>query len=249
MIHPTCKFQPRTFALLVFFSFFLFPLQAQNSRRHRIYDAYINVNRTQWVQVISEMEHSNEPKTVAWKLELTEYYYGMAGYYLGVKKKDLAAVVIAKGNTLIDGLLKEQPNNATAMAFKGAFTAFKINLNRLKVMSLGKESLHWMEKALTAEPDNVQALADRGNAYVHAPVIFGGDPEQGIQMFRKSLSLLEKRNQAAGNWFYLHLLVCTADSYKKNDQLDKAKLYYERALQVEPRFRLVRETLLPALYK
>jgi tetratricopeptide (TPR) repeat protein len=249
MIDHPFKIQPRTFVLLVFILLFLVSLQAQNSRSHRIYEAYFNANRAQWAQIVSEMEHSNEPKTVSWKLELAEYYYGMAGYYLGVKKKDLAAVVIAKGNTLLDGLLKEQPNNATAMAFKGAFTAFKINLNRLKVMSLGRESLSWMEKALTAEPDNVQALADRGNAYVHAPAIFGGNPEQGILMYRKGLSLLEKRNQAAGNWFYLYLLVCTADSYKRINQIEKARQYYERALQVEPRFRLVKEVLLPALDK
>jgi tetratricopeptide (TPR) repeat protein len=217
------------------------------NRRHLIYEAYVSANRAQWVQVVADMERSTEPKTLSWKLELTEYYYGMAGYYIGVKKKDLAAVVIVKGNALLDGLLKEHPNNATAMAYKGAFTAFKINLNRLKVMSLGMESLSWVEKALKAEPDNVQALADRGNAYVHAPVIFGGNPEQGIQMYRKGLSLLEKRNQAIGNWFYLHLLVSIADAYKRVGQPDKARPYYERALQVEPHFRLVREVLLPAL--
>lgn len=219
------------------------------NRRHLIYEAYVTGNRAQWLQIVSEMERSNEPRTLSWKLELTEYYYGMAGYYIGMKKKDLAAVIIAKGNTLIDGILREQPKNATAMAYKGAFTAFKINLNRMKVMSLGRESLGWMEKALSTDPENIQALADRGNAYVHAPALFGGDPEQGILLFRKGLAALERKSQATGNWFYLHLLVTTADAYKRTERPEKARQYYERALQVEPRFRYVKETLLPALDK
>jgi tetratricopeptide (TPR) repeat protein len=234
--------------LLAFFVIASISFGATN-RRQLIYEAYVSSNRAQWVQIVSEMERSNEPKTVAWKLELMEYYYGMAGYYIGVKKKDLAAVIIAKGNTLIDGVLREQPKNATAMAYKGAFTAFKINLNRMKVMSLGRESLGWMEKALTADPENIQALADRGNAYVHAPALFGGDPEHGIILFRKGLAAMERKNQATGNWFYLHLLVTTADAYKRTERPEKARQYYERALQVEPHFRYVKETLLPALDK
>ena len=236
--------------LTVFFSvLFLSPLHAQNNRRHRIYDAYIHGNRAQWVQIVGEMEHSVEPKTLSWKLELAEYYYGMTAYYLGMKQKELAAIVITKENDLIDGVLKEYPNNATAMAFKGSMTAFKINLNRLNVMTLGRESLNWMDKALKADPENVQALADRGNAFVHAPALFGGDPEKGILYFRKGLAILERKNQVAGNWFYLQLLVNAADALKRINHPDKARQYYERALRVEPRFRFVKETLLPALNK
>lgn len=234
--------------LLVLF-IFLFPIQAQTTRKHRIYDAYVSGNRAQWIQVVNEMEHSTEPKTLSWKLELAEYYYGMIGYFIGMKKNDQAAPILAKGNALIDGVLKDHPNNATALAYKGSMTAFKISLNRYKVMVLGRESLKWMEKSLASDPENVQALFDRGNAYVHAPVLFGGDPAQGILLFRKAMALLEKRNQTSENWLYLHLLVTTADACKRSGQPEKARPYYERALQVEPRFRFIKETLLPALDK
>jgi tetratricopeptide (TPR) repeat protein len=220
-----------------------------SNRRHLIYEAYVSGNRAQWIQVVNDMEHSSEARTVSWKLELTEYYYGMAGYYIGMKKNELAAPILQKANTLIESVLREHPGNATAMAYKGSFTAFKINFNRLKVMVLGKESLRWMEKSLAADPDNVQALFDRGNAYVHAPSIFGGDVEQGILMYRKVLALIEKRNQTGENWFYLQLLVTTADACKRSGHPEKARPYYERALQMEPRFRLVKEFLLPALDK
>lgn len=217
------------------------------TRKQRIYEAYINGNRAQWIQVVNEMERSSEPKTLSWKLELTEYYYGMVGYYIGMKRNDLAAPILTKSNALVESVLREHPGNATAMAYKGSLTAFKISLNRMKVMILGKESLKWMEKSLTADPDNVQALFDRGNAYVHAPVLFGGDVEQGILMYRKAMSLIEKRNQLKDNWLYLHLLVTTADACKRSGHPEKARPYYERALQVEPRFRLVKEVLLPTL--
>lgn len=249
MIYRYFTAQLRLFVLIVFMLSFLFTIQAQNSRKHRIYDAYVLANRSQWIQVISDMERATDQKTLSWKLELAEYYYGMAGFYIGIKRKDLAETIIDKGDALVDGILKEYPTNATAMALKGSMTAFKISLTPYKVLVLGKESLRWMEKAMKTDPNNIQALADRGNAYVHAPALFGGDPELGIQLYKKSLSLLEKRNQASGNWFYLNLLVTTGEAYKRIGQPDKARLYYEKALQVEPRFRYVRETLLPALDK
>jgi tetratricopeptide (TPR) repeat protein len=249
MLNRFSKHQLRVFVILIFSLTYLTTTYAQDSRKHRIYEAYIHSNRLQWVQVVNDMERSSEPKTLAWKLELAEYYYGMAGYYIGVKRKDLAEVVIEKSNTLIDGILKEYPGNATAMAFKGSMTAFKINLSRYKVLVLGRESLLWMDKALKADPNNIQALADRGNAYVHAPTLFGGDPELGIQLYKKGLALLEKRNLANGNWFYLNLLITTAGAYKRIGQLDKARFYYEKTLQVEPRFQYVKEILLPGLDK
>jgi hypothetical protein len=46
---------------------------------------------------------------------------------------------------------------------------------------------------------------------------------------------------------YLHLLVTTADACKRAGHPEKARPYYDRALQVEPRFRLVKDVLLPAL--
>jgi len=239
----------RCILLLPFLSLVLLPIQAQTNRKHRIYEAYISGNRAQWVQVVGEMEHSTEPKTLQWKLELSEYYYGLAGYYIGIKNNTLAAPIISKGNALIDGALKDYSGNATFMALKGTFTAFKINLNRYKVLILGRESLKWMDKALAADPENVQALADMGNALMHAPALFGGDPEEGLRMLRKGISLLEKRNQVSGNWFYLQLLITTGKAYQKTGRPEKARYYYEKALQVEPRFRLVKEVLLPELDK
>lgn len=219
------------------------------TRKQRIYEAYVSGNRALWVQVVQEMERSTEPKTLAWKLELAEYYYGLSGYYIGAKKNDLAAATIEKGEALVNKILKEDPDNATALSYKSALTAFKINLNRLRVLVLGKESLKWLDKATAADPDNLQVMIDRGNALIHAPVIFGGDPEKGVQLYKRGLALMEKRNQASGNWFYLQILIATADAYKRMGHPEMARPYYVRALAVEPHFRLVRDFLLPALEK
>lgn len=238
----------RCLGLIISFLAMGFSLGA-TTRRQLVYEAYVSGNRAQWIQVVRDMERSTENKTQAWRLELAEYYYGLSGYYISAKKNELAAETIQKGEALVNRILKDDPDNATAMSYKSALTAFKINLNRLKVFVLGRESLKWLDKALAADPDNIQALVDRGNALIHAPVIFGGDPDKGINMFRRGLSLMEKKNLVAGNWFYLQVLIATADAYKRTGHPEKARPFYERALAVEPRFRLVRDYLLPALDK
>jgi tetratricopeptide (TPR) repeat protein len=252
MLNPSFVKQNSTifrWTLLVFALLTCSLSQGASTRKQRIYEAYISGNRALWVQVVQEMERSTEPKTLAWRLELAEYYYGLSGYYISAKKNDLAAATIEKGEALVNKILREYPDNATALSYKSALTAFKINLNRLKVLILGRESLKWLDKASAADPDNIQVLIDRGNALIHAPVIFGGDPEKGVQLYKRGLALMEKRNLAAGNWFYLQVLIATADAYKRMGHTEKARPVYLHALEVEPRFRMVKEFLLPALDK
>jgi tetratricopeptide (TPR) repeat protein len=215
-------------------------------RKQIVYNSYVSANMTGWERVIKEMERNKGSlTTVSNKLELAEYYYGFTAYCLSKKRKEVALSTLKKGSVLCDQILKQDPENATAMALKGAFVAFEISINRFKMIILGKESLKWLNKAIETNPENTQALTDRANAYFHAPSMFGGDKNRSLAYYEKALKSLEKNNQTKNNWQYLNLYVYIANVYIKLDKKDKAKAVYKTALQKEPNFKWINELLLP----
>ena len=231
------------FLLLSLFS------MAETNRHKEIYHAYISGDISRWISVVREMEGDANIRTVGQKLELIEYYYGLAGNYLGHKNDKMARITIQKADVILDKLLKIAPKNATVHAYKGSFTGYKISLDKYKAITLGAESLKYINEAYLLDPLDPQALTDKGNALYHAPGIFGGNKTEAINFFLKSIAQMEKSNRATDNWFYLNTLVQTAKAYIAINQPDKARLIYEKALRKEPDFLWVRNKLYPELLK
>jgi tetratricopeptide (TPR) repeat protein len=233
---PVYLLMKKYFLLLTLIIFQLSVCTA-NTRKQRVYESFILGNMTQWIQVVDEMERTPGVKTLAWKLELAEYYYGLIPYYLSKNKDRPAAATLTKTETLLRGILKEHPDNADALAFMGSTAAFKIALDKYKVVVLGKESLQWLKKSLEVDSDNIRALTDQGHALFHAPKVFGGNPEEGLKNYNKAILLYEKKELTKENWLYLNTLVTTAKAYIDLGQSEKAVPLCEKAMKTEPRFR------------
>lgn len=221
-------------------------LPAQGTYREQIYSAFINGEINRWVSVINTMEKEQLTGTDK-KLELVSYYYGYIGYLLGKKKNAEAEKYIARGEKLIDQVVKSSPRNATAYAFKGSFIGFKVGLNKLSAISLGPESIENVNKALELEPQNTQALIDKANTLYHAPRLFGGDKKEAIKYIRKAISCFETGGNVKNNWLYINTIAQLGRMYENQGQYENAAQAYEKALRVEPDFRWVKNEIYPAL--
>ena len=142
-------------------------------------------------------------------------------------------------------MLQQSPGNATAYSFKGSYYAFSIGINHFKAVFLESDSKSCINKALELEPENVQALIDKGNQLYYAPRLLGGNKQKALAYYLKGASVLEKINETHTNWVYLNLLTMIASSYEKVDNLKQAKLTYEKILQLEPNITWVRDDLYP----
>ena len=220
---------------------------AQSTNQRIIYKAYINSDMTSWVNTIRSIETNTPPATIDQKLELINFYYGYVGYLIGLKKNELAKKEISVAQKIINDVLKSSPKNVTAMAFKGSFMGFQSSINKLKSISLALESLSCINKAYESDPRNVQAVTDKANALFQAPALFGGNKQEAIKVFLKATNLIESSKSTDQNWLYLHTLVTLGKAYEKQNDLQAAKMIYEKILHKEPAFRLVKENLYPAL--
>ena len=208
----------------------------QTTYREPIYLAYIQGDMSRWEAIIRLMEERSDDITDEERKELVGYYYGYIGFLLGTDQKDKAQGYITKGEKHLNALLKSAPNDVTALAYKGSFIGFRIGTNKFKALTLGNESISYINRAYKLDSQNVQAILDKGNLLYHMPGMFGGDKKEAVRLYEKAVLRMEKHQN----------LTTIARHYEEEKQWQKAVLIYEKILQQEPEFSWVKDTLYPA---
>lgn len=217
--------------------------------RKTIYNTFINREMSKWGNIIRTLETGKPLTTVDQKLELISYYYGYIGHLIGKKQNDQAEPMILKGEKLIQQVLQASPKNATAYAYKGSFLGFHIAINKYKSLRLSSESMTYIDKACELDPQNAQALIDKGNMLYYSPRLFGGDKEEAITFYLKGVKILEKNKDTDQNWVYLNLLTTIALAYDKINKPKEATLTCEKILRKEPNYKWVRDVIYPKLQR
>ncbi|MDO9153966.1 MAG: hypothetical protein Q7U47_09730 [Paludibacter sp.] len=237
------------FSILLMLVLFFCPTEnsnAQLTNQTMIYNAYVSGDWNSWLKEIKTTEQKRI-ESVDQKIEIINLYYGYIGHLVSKKHYDEATKYILKGEILLDQILKSQPKQATALAYKGSFTGFKIPMNKLKVFSLGSESTEYLNGAYEFDNDNIQAVIDKGSALFFKPKIFGGNKPEALKLFIKATKLYEINKITTDNWMYLNVLTLVARAYEKTGQLNNAKIVYEKILRIEPEFKWVQSELYPEL--
>jgi tetratricopeptide (TPR) repeat protein len=182
--------------------------------------------------------------------DLISYYYGYVGWAMGQDMKRKVRDYLKKGDKIIDELLEKHPGWPELYAFKGAFFGFKIGLSPMKAVVLGPESMKNIDRAVEMGPGYPQGWIEKGNALFYMPKMFGGSKEKALEAYQEAIRLLETDpEELLNNWMYLNVLTILAQSYEKIDQLENAKITYEKILEIEPGFVYVRDELYPSLLK
>lgn len=226
-----------------------FVVSSQTANQRIVYQAYINGDMTKWHAVIQNIEKNGETKTMNQKLELINYYYGYIGYLLGLKKNEIAEKYITKGDKLINEILGVDNQNATANAYKGSFIGFRIALSKFKAISLGPESMSFVNKAYEKDKNNVQAVVDKANIYFYTPSLFGGNKNEAIKLYKQGIGMIERSGNTEYNWFYISILTTLAKAYERINKPKEALIVYRKILKIEPEYSWVKNELYPALLK
>ncbi len=220
----------------------------QPEYRKTIYDAYITGDMQKWKEVIEQMEKTTDlPLPI--RLELLSYYYGYTGFLVGSKQREEAKKYISNGEKLIETILAEDPLNATAYACKGSFIGYKMEMAKVKAIILGPESMRCIHKAYQLDPENIQAITDKGNMLFYAPAIAGGNRKKAIAYLEKAIEKTEQTQLTVNNWFYLNTLVLLARYCEATGEKERAVIVYRKILSIEPGFTWVKEELYPDILK
>lgn len=224
-------------------------LCGQTKLQSDTYVAFLLHDVTKWESTALNFEKRADLNKTSDLLQLIHLYYGWTSELIDKKLNKKAESNIQKSEAWIDKLLKKEPNNAEALNYKGVFLSYQISLNRAKAPILGGQALSLIKKAYSISPNNVQVLFDNGNAYYYPPKVLGGSKKEALKYFQKAIQIVERQNDTNRNWIYVQMLMLEARCYELDGNLSKAKTGYEKTLNVEPDFKIVKENFYPQLLK
>jgi len=222
---------------------------SQDTYRDSIYKAYSRGKMDKWLEIMNNCEKNVDENSEAEQLELISYYYGYTAWLIGAEKYDTAEEYIDKSEVIIDRLLEESPENATLQAYKGAYIAFTIGISKLKAIYLGPRSMKYINKSLELDPANIQGNIEKGNSMYYRPSAFGGDKTEAIEYYEKAVESFEKQELVVNNWMYINTMTALGQAYEATDQIQLAKLCYEKIIRIFPNFMWVEDELYPDLLK
>lgn len=215
--------------------------------RNQIYEAYVLNNMPQWDKTVRAMEAEysrNRGNELLYDLILAQY--GLIGYYLGNNENSKAEPLLSKAEQLLEELKKIPSRQAEAHAFESAFIGYRIGLRPIRAVLLGPRSSRAADRALEANPHYARAWVEKGNIDFFAPAPFGSK-SAAIGHYQKGIELMEASMHPSHRWLYLSTLVSLAGAYEKTGDLPRAIQTLEKALRYEPRFKWVKDDMLPKL--
>ena len=221
----------------------------QNAFQQEVYQAFLSRDVKKWEAVTMKIEKATDFNKTSDLLYLINSYYGWTSELIDAKLYQKAEANNVKVQKRIDEILEKEPANALATNYKGVFISYRLSYNKAKVISIGKQSLQLIKKALSLDPNNAQILFDNGNAYYYPPKMFGGDKKTALKHYQKAISILERQKNTHGNWIYVQLLMLEARCNDLLGNLADAKKGYEKTLRIEPNFKIVKDKYYPELQK
>ncbi|MBN2275431.1 MAG: hypothetical protein JXR41_11295 [Bacteroidales bacterium] len=224
-----------------------FSYALQGNIKSDIYTAYISGDMQSWKQIMDEMD-KNRSKKPGYVLELVNYQYGYIAWCLGNNREDEAKKYLDLAEENIEWLEKIRYNMSMVYAYKAAFYGYRIGLQTITAPFYGPKCIRYAKEAIASNKDNPYGYIQYGNAQYYMPSIFGGSKQEAIDYFLRAEELMEKSKEySVNNWNYLNLLTSIANSYIEARQPEKAKLYFEKILKIEPDYEWVKYNLYPQM--
>lgn len=219
---------------------------------NKVYESYLTGNRQLWRQGIQELnsafrESAYTDGQVLYELVLSQH--GLIGTIYEDKPRDGDALykLLDEAESNAERLLKFSEYKAQAHSFLGAILSIRVGLNNIKAIYLGSKIEQHYKDAVRINPNHPDSWLEKGNLRFYSPPIFGGDNQEAITCYIKTIALFEQQPELKkNNWHYLHAMAWLGKAYQKEGQKEKAIAVYEKAIAYENRFILVKEELLPA---
>ncbi len=223
---------------------------SQSQYTDSLFQAYIKSDMKQWKRVIDQMQaHSFNQNQVEFTAELVNYQYGYVAWHIGNDLEDEAEKYLDLAIENLEWLEENNFDEASTLAYWAAFYGFRIGINTWYVTLYGYKCNSSAEKAVEIDSANPFCHIQMANLRYYQPPILGGSLQEAIDYYLKAESIyltrpIKDRNR---DWIYLNLLATIASFYTEFKDYPKAKVYYEKLLNIQPNYDWVKLKMLPDL--
>lgn len=213
------------------------------------YQAYLSGDQalTLWKQAVTICQAAVDKNTgndsVLFNLTLAQY--GVMNATMRTKDEDTFDAYYDKAIDHIKPIIDRNKKWGDPMALQSAMYGLKMGFSPMQGMVLGSKSSSLVEKATKLSPDSPFVWKVYATSKYFTPEMFGGDLDEAIDAYKKSIQLFETKAMTKTNWHYLDALAFLGQAYIKKGNKTEAVATLEKALKAEPGFGWVKNVLLP----
>lgn len=184
----------------------------------------------------------------------------IARYYLALMQylqiqTEMRSLDKAKFKKLFDScvdnstkLLSDNSLKDEAYIILASVYMMKISVEPEDAMNLFGAINQYLENAETSNLDNPRVHLTKGMFIFNTPEMFGGGPKNALPILQKAEKLfLNSKDKELINWGLIETYTWIGQVYAKQNDFINAKLYYAKALEINPEYSWVKYALLPQI--
>jgi tetratricopeptide (TPR) repeat protein len=218
-------------------------LQAQNiSLDCRLTKSYTNQDVKNWgafVDEISKDLSKNYSHELLFTRMLVRHFYVAQLLFNKGDSKEISAQMTGMSKDL-DALEKLPAYAPHCMAFRAALNSYSAISSPFTAVYYLPKSFSIIKSAAAKSPQSPYVWAEYGNLEYGYREFLGGNFNDAIAFYKKSLTLFEQRKQnTACNWYYVNTLLFLAKSYEGNKNYAEANRVYDTILKLIPTYEAI----------
>lgn len=234
----------KTFTLL-FFGTLLFcnQLHAQNNSLDcQLMQSYTNQKVITWgtfVNEISDELDKNYSHDLLFTRMLVRHFYIAQLLFNKGDRKEIAKQMNGMSNDLT-ALEKLSAYQSHCLAFRASLNSYSAIDNPFTAVYYLPKSFSIIKTAAKKNPQSPYVWAEYGNLEYGYSEFLGGNFNNAIGYYKKSLQLFENQKQnTACNWYYVNTLLFLAKSYEGNKNYAEAVSVYDTILKLIPTYEAI----------
>jgi tetratricopeptide (TPR) repeat protein len=215
-----------------------------------LHKADVEFDRTSYIKArgMFERAQASDKENYLANYFLAYTDYKLAVYYTQKKDKQQFTNYVDSATEILKSLIKKNDSDAEAIALLGTAYGIQVSMDPGLGPSKGSQNVALTSEAIGISPDNPRVLLQKGVSKYNTPEFFGGSKEEALDFFKRSISIFENEidTDSKINWGYLDALAWLGRTYTNMGNYESAISTYKKALQIEPEFSWVKNSLLPA---
>ena len=175
--------------------------------------------------------------------------YRLAVYYLEDKDIEHFNNYISICENELNSLLDSNDTDVEALSLLSSAYGEQIRQKPETAEALAPKALELMKEADKIDPENPRVQFLTGKLLLTLPKKFGGDKNKSLIHLQKAIKLFEEGNEADDEigWGYIFALTWLGINYSEINDYQSAIDTYNKALEVDPDFVWINNTLLPGV--
>ncbi len=175
--------------------------------------------------------------------------YRIVNYLINEEQKDRARQYLEEGIRHLERTIDSHPGWAEAHALLGSSYGLMAGLRPISGMWLGPKSTALFKKARTLDESNPRVYLQEGIAKLHTPAIWGGGKQEALELLQKAVERFdrERPDPLMPGWGHSEAFAWIGIIEKELGNPDRARTYYQRALEINPENGWVKNRLMDEL--